>query len=282
MKSETCEFRVNEDFAPLLFKDDEGVRLGTSVRKIVLRTDDPRYTKVGEMSRHVRQISNTFFFAGWKFHRTYTNKELAEAELFNVEFLKYFEPAGEEHGTPYDEKTACPVCGSGALQVGPLCLPPKRLPKGKDFACTIGGERIASWRVKQVFEREGVSGIRFAPVISLGKASRQNPDWFQFFIESATARIVVPTRLGNGPFDDDEKGMHRCPTGDQLGLNRLSEVTIERATRGISDFVCSEGFVGVRRGLLRPERLIFISQRVRHLIDSERLKGLSLEVAHMV
>lgn len=281
MKTESCEFRIAEDFAHLLFGEKEGTRLGTSVRKVVVRTDDPKYRRVGELQDYLRSTEGKPFFYGWKFRRAFEKSELAAAERFSVEFQKYFEPAGEEYGTQYDEDSSCPACGSGANQIGPLVLPARRLPKSWDFASTIGGEKIASARVKRIFERERVSGVEFGPIVSPGKLGDQNGDWFQLAIESATANVIPPTLFGIEPFDMDDAGMYRCPTGDKLGLNRLSVVTIERATQGKTDFISSAGYVGVRRGLLRPERLIFVSQKVRQLIESERLRGLSLEVAQL-
>ena len=40
-------------------------------------------------------------------------------------------------------------------------------------------------------------------------------------------------------------------------------------------------FLGARRGLLRPERLMLISPRLRRLIEEERLKGFEFEVAYL-
>lgn len=281
MKTESCEFRIDEDFAHLLFEEGEGVRLGTSVRKVVVRTDDPKYRRVGELQNFLNSTEEKPFFYGWKFHRVFDKSELATAERFHVEFLKYFEPAGEENGTRYDEDSGCPACGSGAKQIGALVLPARRLPKSVDFASTIGGEKVASARAKRIFERERISGVEFGPIVSPGKVDDQNGGWFQLTIKSATVSVVPPTLFGIGPFDMDDEGMYRCPAGDKLGLNRLSVVTIERATQGKTDFISSAGYVGVRRGLLRPERLIFVSQKVRQLIESERLRGLSLEVAQL-
>jgi hypothetical protein len=93
---------------------------------------------------------------------------------------------------------------------------------------------------------------------------------------------MASTRVGINPFDDDSKGECRCPLGDLIGLNLLSEVSISATSRGDADIVASRQFIGVRRGLLRPRRVILISPRVRRLIESEKLKGVKIEVAHLV
>jgi len=46
------------------------------------------------------------------------------------------------------------------------------------------------------------------------------------------------------------------PRGDLAGLNLLSEVFIEKDSRGSEDIFSTRQFVGVRRGLLRPRPLI--------------------------
>lgn len=108
------------------------------------------------------------------------------------------------------------------------------------------------------------------------------PVWHQLVVTAATADIVPPTRVGIDLFDDDAKGDYRCPEGDLIGLNVLSEVSIRAASSGDSDIVCSRQFVGVRRGLLRPSRVLLISQAFRRLIADERLRRLRIEVVHLV
>lgn len=39
-------FRINYDFARLLFKADEGKNLGTSVKVVELSKEDPRYNQI--------------------------------------------------------------------------------------------------------------------------------------------------------------------------------------------------------------------------------------------
>jgi len=114
------------------------------------------------------------------------------------------------------------------------------------------------------------------------RGSKPMPVWHQFVVTSADAEIVPPTRVGIDPFDEDIKGECRCPRGDLIGLNLLSEVSIRAASRGNADIVSSRQFIGTRRGLLRPRRVILISPKVWRLIESEKLKGVDIEVAHVV
>jgi hypothetical protein len=192
-----------------------------------------------------------------------------------------FEPAGEECGTQYDESSTCPRCGAGAQQVGPLFLDIKRIPKGKDFAKSIAGEVVISRRASELFVQHGITGVAFHPVRTKGAKSLELPNWSQLVIHSGDADIVPPTKAGIDPFNDDPKGEHRCIEGDTIGLNLLSEVSVAATSRGQADIVATRQFVGVRRGLLRPERIILISQKVRQLIEAEKLKGCEIEVAHL-
>lgn len=279
---EIAELRVDEAFAPMLFEPDEGKRLGDSVRKVELETSAPRFKQIGELQRDLRRSVGKPFFYGWGLRRKYTKHELASAALLQLKVTVVFEPAGEECGTKYDESTACSRCGAGGKQAGPLFLDVKRIPKGKDFAKTIAGEVVISRRASELFIQHGVTGVAFHPVRTKGARSLELPDWSQLVIHSADADIVPPTRAGIDPFNDDPKGEHRCAEGDTIGLNLLSEVSVDAASRGQGDIAASRQFVGVRRGSLRPERVILISQKVRQLIDAEKLKGCEIEVAHLV
>jgi hypothetical protein len=118
-----------------------------------------------------------------------------------------------------------------------------------------------------------------------GREASQNdelmPLWYQLVVTSADAEVTSPTRAGIDPFDRDSNGKSRCPKGDLIGSNLLSEVTIKASSRGDADIACSRQYVGVRRGVLRPAQIILVSPRFRELVVSERLKGIDFEVAHL-
>ncbi len=69
--------------------------------------------------------------------------------------------------------------------------------------------------------------------------------------------------------------------GDLIGLNLLSEVWVDRSPLSDAGIVGSRQFIGARRGLLRPERVLLITQQLRTMIESEGLKGIRIEVAHI-
>jgi hypothetical protein len=96
------EFRVVEEYASLLFSDTEGEHLGLA-RKITLDADDPRLPQVGKLQAELIATYDKQFFYGWRIERQYLPAELEAAILLHVDLMKWFEPAGEDSGTIYDE-----------------------------------------------------------------------------------------------------------------------------------------------------------------------------------
>jgi hypothetical protein len=340
------EFRVDEEFAHLLFNEDEGIRLGTSVRKIILADDDVRLPRVGELERSLHAERNRAFFYGWDIHYRYTRKDLQAAEAFVLWPTSTFEPCGEECGTVYDETTACPHCGGGATQVSDLRLDLRKAPRSKEIARTIANEIIVSQRLAEMLTDARLTGFELRRVRHksryeddphdlyevptgreiLGKAKaagsphptwsfwvwlnrpenralsdqaqaeyvalkrhlkkraggKPGPVWYQIIVRNHVD-IVPPTRTGVDPFDDDEKGEHRCPRGDTIGLNLLTELYISRGDfeKCNCDIAMTRQYIGVRRGLLRPEHRLIVSPKFWRVVQESGLKGFRFEVAYL-
>ena len=108
----------------------------------------------------------------------------------------------------------------------------------------------------------------------------ESQQWRQLLFLTAQAETRQPTRVGDDPFNN---GVDRhCPLGDYLGLGLLTELTIASSSYGADDVTTTRQFVGVRRGVLRPRRLIVISSRVGAMLRGHKLTGFDLEVAHLV
>lgn len=341
---EFVEFRVPEELASRLFAESEGTRLGHSVRKVVLAIDDPRFEEVGRLQQEMIATGNGRFFYGWELNRVYSAQELARAECLRLIISTAFEPAGEECGTEYDESTACPRCGIGAVQRSPLYLDLRKAPTSKDIARTIADEWIVSQRLAELIAAANITGLELRMVrhcasrnaepinldataagrslLSAARAAgapygtwefnvwlnraensgaftraREENDtvakrrearhppprpWYQIIVLDTMARIVAPTRAGTDPFDHKHGGACHCDRGDLIGINLLSELSIKRETHRDADVVCSQEFIGVRRGLLRPQRLILISPKFYQLLTSFGAKGATFEVVHLV
>lgn len=108
------------------------------------------------------------------------------------------------------------------------------------------------------------------------------PVWYQLVVLPNSTEIVPPTRTGIDPFDEDTEGEFRCPTGDLIGLNLLSEVSIHTASHPGTDLFCSRQFIGNRVGFIRPSRVLFISPRFFQVLNSESVRGIGIEVVHLI
>ncbi len=105
------------------------------------------------------------------------------------------------------------------------------------------------------------------------------PVWYQLAVSSRAVELSPLTRAGGDPFDDDRSG--RCSRGHVAGLNLLSEVTVTRGSLQEADVMETKQMVGVRRGLLRPRPILLLSSRARRAIESAKIKGIAVEVAHV-
>jgi hypothetical protein len=104
--------------------------------------------------------------------------------------------------------------------------------------------------------------------------------WYELVVPQ-TVEVASETRFGENPFSDPDVRPDRCPRGHVLGLNRLSELSVAGSLRD-ADLAATTQFVGVRRGLLRPEPMLVASQRFRELVQQAPLSGFVVEVAHVV
>lgn len=274
---EFVELRVPEENAIEYLPPGIGKDLG-GVRKVVVDTSDPLFTEIGRLDRSFRARDKCFFY-GWDYHRRYTQRELDEAKLLHVWPKRYFEPAGEQCGTTYEDAKACPECGAGAPQTSPLFLNGRRIPRKVDFAQTIAEEIVVSARVVELFREQGLIGARFDPVRLSNRRGAPSEEHFQLLVEGSPVDLDPATRAGRNPFDEDSYG--RCSRGDVVGLNLLSEVSVKGQTLPEADVMKTRQMVGTRRGLLRPRPLLLLSPRAWRAIAAAELKGLGVEVAHV-
>jgi hypothetical protein len=310
----------------------------------MVATDDPLCQRICEIDRAFASRGD-FFYHGWDIRRRYARAELNAAEAFKLEIRRTFEPPGEVCGTGYDESTACPDCGAGAVQISDLRLDLRKVPRNVEVARTIAGEIIVSQRFAEWVADNGFRGFDFRPVrhkaqyeddpvdlqqLPTGReilqkaetagaphptgnfyvwlnrpenhhlyevarneyaqlkrratrvSGRLPPVWHQLGTV-ATVGIVPPTWTGTKPSRDDEGGEHRCPRGDTIGLNLLSELWVSREDFEACqyDIAFTRQHVGTRRGLLRPRPMLLISPRLWRALEESGLKGFRVEVAHL-
>lgn len=272
---EILELRINADFADLLFSKDEGKRLGTSIKAVKLDRSDPRFEKIPVIDKELKKKYNERFYFGWHIERKYSTTELDNAKLLHLIIKKSFEPTGEECGTLYDESTACEFCGANRTQIGPLKLRMGSVPK-KDIARTIAGEVIVSDVMAKAVDQWNLKGMQLLAT---------NLNKYHQLISTSNIRLSDKTIVGINPFDLSTRGaneIYKCPNGDTIGLNLLSEPTVnDNLLIGELDFFSSTQKIGVKRGLLRPNPIYFCSQLFREMVKSLKLTGFDFEVANI-
>lgn len=277
---EIFEFRINHEFATMLFAPTEGKDLGDSVKVVQITKEDPRFFQIPILDKELTAKFNRGFYFGWNIYHSYTKEEIEKAALLYVKIKTVFEPAGEICNTVYDETVACEICGSNRKQVGTLKLKKSSIPK-KDISRTIAGEIVVSEKLKYSFQNCKLKGIMFESVVSGENALNV----YQPKITSPEKLLSERTITGINPFDlsDTEGGeIYKCPRGHLLGLNLLSEVYIENSTVSEYDFFSTKQKIGVKRGLLRPQPLYLCSQAFRQMVLKEKLSGFEFEVANVV
>jgi hypothetical protein len=276
---ESLEIRINLKYADLLFAPGEGKEIFNMVKLVQVDRDDPRYDRIPEVAKMVREKHNQAFFFGWAIKRKYSAKEWNEASLIHVMITTGFEPAGEDCGTLYDESTACEICGANRTQTGPLILDSGSIPH-KDIAWTIAGEVVVSEKLVRVFEERGLKGVVFEPVFT-GKVTSK---YYQP-IPTIKLDLTANTVTGINPFDFSTTSMgevYKCPRGHTLGLNILSEPHVLKSTDiAKGDFFESNQKIGVKRGLLRPPPIYLCSPAFRKMVEEEKLTGFAFEIARV-
>ncbi len=288
---EIHEFRIFKDNYHLLPVNDAKFNGAAYILKI--SPNDPLFQNVGELYNRFKK-ENRAFFSFWSIKRQYTKEELNDAILFNFKIKTGFEPTGEECGTIYDEAIACEICGANRKQVGPLRLKKGSIPK-KDIARTIAGEVIVSDKFVKLVKSRDLKGIMLEPVVFKNGISNH----YQL-TASSELELTNNTTAGLNMFDFGEEGqamefdipggytikfekeIYKCPNGDTIGLNLLSEAYVFNSKSiGRYDFFASRQKIGVKRGLLRPEPLYFCSQNFRKMVEEENLTGFEFEIAHI-
>ncbi len=273
---EILELRVRREYAHLLFAPEEGTKLGSSILKVEVARDDPRYQRIPEIDKEIKKKYNERFFYGWEIRRSYSAAEWKAARLLHLKITTTFEPAGEECGTVYDEAPACPICGSDRRQQGPLVLQKGSIPK-KDIAWTITSEIVVSEKFMTAFKAARLKGMRFERVVY----GKEPADYYQPF-PLAELELSSRTVAGINPFNlatTEGRKIYKCPNGHTIGLNLLSEPYV--LSMGEGDFFASRQKIGVKGSLLRPRPIYLCTPAFQKMVQEEKLTGCEFEIAHV-
>lgn len=289
---ERHEFRIFDDYYHLLSKPNNA-KFNGAVYILNISKDDPLFLEIGNIQiEFIKNKRGFALYGGAK--RSYTTKELSDAELFLFTIKTAFEPEGEDCGTVYDETVACEICGTDRKQIGPLKLRKSSIPK-KDIARTIAGEVVVTEKFANACKERKLKGIMFEPVIF-------NKTVSNYYQPKASSELELSknTIAGNDPFRTTasseggvftipggftivhEREVYICPKGHLIGLNLLSEAYVmDNPFIYENDFFVSRQKIGAKIGVFRPEPLYFCSPAFRQMVIEEKLSGFEFEVAHI-
>jgi hypothetical protein len=290
---EIHEFRIFEKYYHLLPKNNAVFNGAAYVLKIT--RDDPLFMKIPEVDKRLKDDGHALY-AYWNVKRLYSSDELSQAKLFHVKVKPVFEPIGEDCGTIYDKSFACDICGAHPKQITPLKLRKGSIPK-KDIARTYVNEIVVSERFREIFVRRALKGIQFAPICY---AKGISSSFLQPIAESKL-NVSGRTLTGIDPFDlsDHSEGrefttsggylvrfepvVYKCPNGDSIGANLLSEVYVkDNSIISDFDYFETEQAIGGKQGSYHPNPILLCSPAFRTMVIEEKLKGFDFEVAHIV
>lgn len=289
------KFNVNGDYLSLLKNSGRFMsEIGNSPYAVILPIDDINVDYIHQINQ---KVNNSLYF-DWEIVYQYTEKELQDASAFRVKILNIFEPSGEECGTKYNEKDACPICGAGRTQKGELRLSNISSMTNYDIGKTIGGEIVVSRRFQEMAIKHSFKGMAFRPILVNGDYSSE---YVQLEVP-ARVEISPKTIFGidffdtvNVPYGEEKKinicghtitlprEVYVCPNGDLVGLRLLSELFINEKSykNNPYDFIKTSQYVGVKRGLLRPEPLYVCSKKFYEIIKSSRVSGMEFEIVNI-
>lgn len=288
------KFNINGDYLPLLENKVHVINNNQSQYLVTLPEDDYCVEYIHQINQKVDK--NLYY--DWEIFYQYTEQELDKASAFCVKISNLIEPCGEECGTKYNEGTACPICGAGRIQKDELHLSDFSSMTSYDIGKTIGGEIIVSKYFQELVFKHGLTGMDFQPIILNGK---RDSDYYQLKT-IGRVDISVKTRFGidffdtiNVPCSEEKKinicghavtlpkEIYVCPNGDLLGLRLLSELFIKEKSfkKCPDDFMKTSQYVGVKRGVLRPEPLYVCSRKFYETVKKLNIKGMEFEIAFL-
>lgn len=237
------------------------------------------YLEQNNSSSTIRK--ENFISSAWdEFH--YTKYELDSAEILRLIPTRTLMVCGEECGTKYDYTHCCPECNSGRKLISNLKIYKSRLPKAVDWIRTYAGETIVTERLVNSFVDYNLEGMNcnkintsdyYYPIIKekLEISSRSTINVHPLFPE---------LRAGFVSYDGTSLQCKKCNSfsGNVLGESFVVySSSIEK-----NDLFISRQLFGVSRGYLYYEPLYFCSQKFRRMVETEKLKGIKFEVAHIV
>jgi hypothetical protein len=126
------------------------------------------FTKIEELIRfQVEAARFGFDVPQPREDKVYSDRECLEAPLLHLVVRRAERGyGGPRYGTQYDLSKACPECGSGAVQIGPLVLRRGDAPKKRHIWQTLDHEYLVSPLLALAIRDSGANGFEMRPAIS--------------------------------------------------------------------------------------------------------------------
>lgn len=189
---------------------------------------DATDSRLGELKSALEAASIQYI---QRMERSYSVNELAEYPLLLLLVkTRPTEQGGPFHGTEYDLSTACPICGSGAIQVSPLLVSARLIRSKSQFVQTLHGEVIVSRQIALALREARVDGIELRQVVS--HVGREPLPWWQILV-----RESLP------PMDNRSKGIlveQSCPACNRDGRFASSTRPLELVYNMDDRIFCNE------------------------------------------
>ena len=280
------EFRILESYAKEFLPPEIGENITDLVRKVSVQIDSDLYKEIEKAYKIIKARDNKHLFFGWKVRRDYSNLELSSAKLLLLKLTKTFEPSGQECGTIYNFQNTCEFCGFGIQQISELILDINKIPKKTNIARTISNEIVINQDLADLLDDNNCIGYKLGMVSQQSTSEnifvkKQKHSWYQLIVTSSVT-VNSATKTGEDPFDEDKDNVFRCKYGHTIGLDILSELSINSNSWDGSDLVATKQLFGVNRGLLRTYPLILVSQRLYSLLNNAGFKGYKVEVVNLI
>lgn len=275
---EHWELRIRNEDAPepdLL----AGWRMLGHITQLKLDGENPVRARLIAQHRARKAAGQTGLMSQAILTRRYSRDELERASLFQLLWTRMFDAVGVESGTIYDHEPACPLCATGAVQVGPLRLPRSAMPKRHDAAFTLSREFVVNERVAELIESEGLAGVTRRSLDFSASRTKDGPSWYQLEATGPRPAFVHPSHFADDQLDGGHKV--RCPAGDLAGNVLTTEAHLQLPDGSRFDFMESEQYVGWLNGHILPARMIFVSPRFRNVMLRAKIRGWDYEVAHL-
>lgn len=254
---------------------------GTKCVETRVPANSPEFREIANFvdAKRRQGQQNYEYFPIASYLRKYTKDELRKAEVLSLNISSCFEPSGEECGTIYE--TECQECNMGR-QESDLILDLRHAPQQKDIGKTIAlVEWIVSSKFARIFREQKLTGAEFRPVFQFKHPTRKSNDWYQLWIIGKAGKLSEQTKLGKDPFSPSQIDWH-CTMGHSISTRILSELCLYRKEFDGSDISITKNLFGQGKHLVRPTPEIIISSRLYQLLDENRIKGFSCEIATLV